>query len=188
MLQLTNKTTSYFIISAFKSENTRENNEIRTNNLKDDLYLLEYNITPIDGYYQGISERSLIVQGNVNNNDLRTDAIKMMDKYQQDEVIIKYLDDDVVKKIEEDGNERALSIGNFSPEYRSYIFENQTFSLIPEKRFLYPKEMGEFKIGYVVEMLGSSGNWIQKEVTKPNEEWEKLYKMLSKYDRVRIEY
>jgi hypothetical protein len=188
MLQLTNESTSYFIISAFKSENNREINEKLKNNLRDDLYLKDYIITPIDGYYKGLSESSYIAQRSVDNNELRQDSIELMTKYDQDEIVIKYIGEDVIKKIELDGNERNLVMGNFDPEHRSYIFENITFSLMDQKRYRFPKNSEEFKVGYVVEMMGSSGNWIQKEVTNPNDEWDNLYKTLSKYDRVRIEY
>jgi len=191
MLNLTGKNSTYFIISACNAEKNKQFNDEKTSQLQDDLYLLDYSLVPMDGYYQGIAEKSFFVyKNNSDNNELREDAIRLMNKYDQNEVIIKYSDEDIIKKIIEDGSEKTLQIQNFAAdvENRSYIYGSMAFSLKEQKRYWYPEKETDFKSGYVVEMLGSSGNWITKRVENPNQEWNQMYKLLAKYKKVRIEY
>jgi len=191
MTYLTNNATSYFIISAFKIENNNKINEQLSNQLKDDLYIMDYSVTVLESYLNNKAFKSFLVNCNANandNNDLRLDAIKMMDKYEQNSVIIKYTNEEVIKKIGHDGNEHEMSVIDFTTECISYKQENNIFSLKECKRYTFPKESAALSIGTIVEVFGSSGNWIQKTVKNPKYEWDNSLKLLSKYNKIRIPY
>ena len=40
----------------------------------------------------------------------------------------------------------------------------------------------------VVEMQMNNGEWVDKTITDIDTEWDKLYKLMSRYDKVRLSY
>jgi hypothetical protein len=45
--------------------------------------------------------------------------------------------------------------------------------------------MNDLKVGMVVEYMNNN-KWHEKMVQNPQDEWEKLYKLLIKYDKLRV--
>ena len=151
------------------------------------LYAKEYNIIPIKGYYRGQYEDSIISYGPVDNDNLRKDTLFLLNYFHQDCAIIKYMGESNAKKIFKDGSEKPLGIVmyNTDSENISYLYNGTSFSFVESKRYWKPTKKEDFKIGMLVEYLNNN-KWYERKVENPNLEFEELYKLLIKYDKIRV--
>jgi hypothetical protein len=151
------------------------------------LWAKEYTVIPIDGFYRGNFEKSVLALPNDDNDALRKDAIFLLGIFNQESAIIKYLGETGAKKIFRDGSERPLGIlmYNTDSENMSYLHNGISFSFVEMKRYWKPTKSTDIKKGMIVEYFNKN-KWYQKEVLNPISEWEDMYKLLSKYDKVRI--
>jgi hypothetical protein len=85
------------------------------------------------------------------------------------------------------GSERLLGVAlyNTDDENISYLYNGVSFSFIEESRYWKPQKKEDFKIGMMVEYLNNN-KWYQKKVEDPNSEWDSIWKLMTKYDRVRV--
>ena len=60
------------------------------------------------------------------------------------------------------------------------------FSFVESKRYRIPKSKDDFKAGMIIEYFNNN-QWSQKVVENPNDEWERMYKLLLKYDKIRVQ-
>ena len=176
MLNLKDPNVSYLLIS---SENAQTLNSY--------LYSRDYYLLDIKGYYQGIFENSILAFTNLSNDELRRDAIHLMIHFDQSNMIVKYKDETVAKKIYEDGSEQPLGIVlyNTDAENKSYIYEGLSFSFVQQQLYYFPKKKEDFKSGMIVECF-SNNKWIEKKVINPESEFDKMYGLLMKYNKIRI--
>jgi hypothetical protein len=151
------------------------------------LYAKNYQIIPIRGYYQGEYEESALAFSDVDNDELRKDAIFLLNHFDQDCGIIKYLGENIAKKIYPNGSEKPMGVVmyNTDSENISYLYNGFSFSFVEQVRYWIPKSKEDFKIGMVVEYLNNN-KWYQKKVENPDEEWNSIWKLFTKYDKVRV--
>ena len=175
MSGLENTNSSYLIISAD-----------RINEIISVLYSKEYQIIPIQGYYKGHFEESVIAYG-PSNDDLRRDAIFLLDHFHQECAIIKYHGDSNAKRIYFNGSELPLGVLMFNTddENKSYLHNGVSFSFVEAKRYWTPKSVEDLKIGMIIEYM-SNNKWYEKKIQNPKDEWDKMYKLLLKYDKLRV--
>ena len=151
------------------------------------LYAKDYQVIPIKGYYKGNYEDSVLASAKISNDELRRDVIMLLNHFGEDCAIIKYLEETGAKKIYRDGSERPLGIimYNTDAENVSYLLNGLSFSFVEAKRYWKPTKKEDFKIGMIVEYFNNN-KWFEKRVENPLQEYEKLYKLLIKYDKVRV--
>ena len=176
MLNLKDPNISYILIS---SDNI--------NNLTSYLYSREYYLLDIKGYCHEKFENSLIAFSEMSNNDLRKDAIHIMTYFGQENLIIKYKDEVNPKRIYENGSEQPLGIIMYNTDIEkiSYIYEGVSFSFVEQQLYYFPKKSYDFKTGMVVECF-SNNKWVEKKVVNPELEFNKMYNLLMKYNKIRI--
>jgi hypothetical protein len=152
------------------------------------LYSKEYHVFPLKTYYKGIFEDSILVYGTKNNDLLREDTLHILNEFHQNSAIIKYIGETETKKIFKNGSENPMSIimYNTDSENKSYLHNGVSFAFTEKTRYWKPSKKEDFKSGMVIEYLNNKNKWCERLVDNPNEEWEKLYKLLIKYDKVRI--
>lgn len=166
---------SYVIISSDK-----------LNDMTSILYAKEYNIIPIKGYYKDRFEESIITYG-PDNDSIRKDTLFILNHFDHDSAIIKYVGESSARRIFKDGSERVLGIimYNTDSENVSYIYEGVSFSFVEKSRYWSPNKKEDFKVGMIVEYMNNN-RWLEKRVENPDSEYEKLYKLLIKHNRVRV--
>lgn len=169
--------TSYLIISAPNIDA-----------LSSILWSKEYQILPMQGYYEGEFEDSLMAYKHVENDELRRDALLLLDQYGQESAIVKYLGDTEPRKIFYNGDERPLGLVMFNTDARnkSYLHNGISFSFVEKARYRVPRSKGELRPGMVVEYM-SNNKWHQKRIHDLDQEWERMYSLLAKYEKLRIE-
>jgi hypothetical protein len=174
MINLKDPKISYLLIS-------------ESNGIDSYLYSRNYYILEISEYYKGDFGKSILAFSNVDNNELRKDSIHIMENFGIDNVIVKYLDDDSPKRVYNSGDELPLGviIYNTDSDKKSYIYEGVSFSFIEQQLYYFPNKMEDFKTGMVVEFLNNN-KWIEKRVKDPESEYNNLYQLLIKYNKIRI--
>ena len=175
MFGLENTQSSYIILSCD-----------RLNEMATVLYTKEYQIIPIKGYFNDIFEESVIAYGQ-DNESLRRDIIFLLDHFHQESAIIKYHGETNAKTVFFDGSEHPMDllIYNTDSSLKSYIHNGISFAFKESKRYWIPKTMEDLKVGMIVEYMNNN-KWYERKVQNPTEEWNKLYKLLIKYDKLRV--
>jgi hypothetical protein len=175
-MNLDDKRISYILISSDK-----------TDDISSVLWAKDYKIIPIKGFYKGNYEDSLIAYSNIDNDELRKDTIFLINLFNQDCAIIKYLGESGAKKIFPDGSEKPLGVimYNTDADNKSYLHNGISFSFVEQARYWKPSKKEDFKVGMIVEFFNNN-KWYQQEVKNPSEEFDGLYKLLIKYDKIRV--
>ena len=176
MLGLEQPNISYMLIS---SENLDQITSV--------LYAKNYQILPIKGYFEGVFEDSIMAFGRTDNEELRNDTLFLLGHFNEKNAIVKYLGESEAKRVFFNGSEEPLDIVmyNTNESNKSYIHSGISFSFIEKTRYWKPRSQDDLKVGMVVEYQNNN-KWYERIVRNPKEEWEKLYKLLTKYDKVRI--
>lgn len=151
------------------------------------LYGKEYQVIPIKSYFNGVYGDAIMAFCSIDNNDLRKDILFILNNFGLEFAIIKYKGETEVKKIFNDGSEKPLEIVmyNTDPNNISFIHDEFSFSFVEGRRYWKPTKKEDFKVGMLVEYF-SVNKWTEKKVQNPNDEYEDLYKLLIKYDKVRV--
>jgi hypothetical protein len=124
------------------------------------------------------------------NNSLRKDSIFLMDEFEQKSIIVKYKDDIEYKLIENTGEEFLLHIElypDLNENRNLYVFNGISFAFEKKKRYFFPSKKEDIKKGMIVEYLNED-RWILKTINNVDLEYEKMYKLLMKYKKMRVSY
>ena len=150
------------------------------------LYAKDYQLLQLTGYYKGNYEKSVIAFG-VDNDEIRKDLIFLLNHFHQESGIVKYFDETSAKKVFADGSEIPLGIVlyNTDSDNMSYIHNGLSFSFVEQTRYWVPKIKDDFKIGMIVEYFNNN-KWYKKSVEDPSIEYDKMYKLMIKYNKIRI--
>lgn len=175
MIDLSNPKISYVIITSSKLED-----------IISILYAKNYQIIHIKGYYHGQYEDSIIAFGS-DNDELRSDVLFLLNHFKENCAIIKYYGESSAKKLYFDGSEKLLGIVlyNTDSSKMSYLYNGVSFSFVEQARYWKPTKKEDFKVGMIVEYFNNN-KWFTKTVEDPNNEYEKLYKLFIKYDKIRV--
>jgi hypothetical protein len=178
---------NYIIISAYQSEQDDFKNRLELSRLQDKLIFRDFTILEMGG----IQPSYLAYKTEEYDNDeLRYDAIELMDSFKQEYVIVKYKGENEAKKILFDGSESLLGVVEYQGDNNNHNFfvEGRAFSFEPRKRYYTPRGLNDFREGMIIEMKNNYGEWVQKKVVDPEVEYERMYKLMMKYDKIRIEH
>lgn len=176
-MDLTNTKISYILLSSDKIDD-----------ISSVLWAKEYKIIPIKGFYKGQYEDSILAYSNIDNDELREDMIFLLNHFHQDCGIIKYFGENGAKKVFPDGSEKPLGIVmyNTDSDNISYLHNGVSFSFVEQARYWKPDKKEDFKTGMIVEYFNNN-KWYEQKVENPLEEYNELYKLLIKYDKIRVQ-
>jgi hypothetical protein len=190
MLNLLDENSSFIIVNPFTNYLTQYENKILCERICSVLYPKNYTIFPIHSFKNNIRENSIFAICPDDNNSLRKDSIFLMDKFSQDNIIVKYKNDIEFKLIENTGEEFLLNINlypNLNENENLYIFNSMSFSFEKKKRYFFPSKKEDIKKGMLFEYLNED-RWIPKTINNVDLEYEKMYKLLMKYQKMRVSY
>ena len=187
MFNITDKNTSYLIVSPELESNTNIDNKFLCDKLCNILYAKGYTILPINCYYNDNYEKSFMAICNDNNDVLRSDSFYLMNEFNQDYIILKYRGEDNAKKILNNGSERLLemSIYDSNSKNKIYLYNGISFSFLEKKRYQFLTSKEQLRRGMIVEFYNND-QWIEKKIDNIDVEYERLYKLLIKYNKLRV--
>lgn len=177
MIDLNNPKLSFILLSSKKIDD-----------LISVLYTRDFTVIPIKGYYEGIFEDSVIAYSDLDNDTLRNEIILLLDIFHQDCGFIKYVGHTEVTKIYSDGSERPMSVTLYNTDDKnvSYLLNGVSFSFVENKRYWKPTKLEDFKTGMIVEYF-TNNKWNEKVVQNPTQDWNDMFMLLCKYDKLRVE-
>jgi len=154
------------------------------------FYSKDYTITQISSYRNNQFQKAILAsKENSNSDELRSDAIYMMDSFYQGFIFAKYSNEKNCVRINKNGSETLLEVlSNHSDSEADLIFihEGSSFQFKEMKRYYFPDKKEDLKIGMIVEYFDNK-KWVEKPILNLDSEYEKLYKLLIKYKKLRIE-
>lgn len=189
MLNLLDQEVSYLLVSPCRPELNNDENILEISKVQSILYSRDYSLISLTGYCGGTWDKSFIAYNQNNNNTLREDAIFMLENTPQENIVIKYKGDEHLKLINHDGSETLLSVQNYSEnktDSKIFIYNGYYFSLKPEKRWRMIEAKSELKKGMKLEYFNNE-KWNEKIIHNLDEEYERMYKLLIKYKKLRME-
>lgn len=91
-------------------------------------------------------------------------------------------------KLFKDGSERTLGIALYNEDTnnKTFLHNGISFSFIEEKKYYIAKSKSELKNGMIVEYYNDN-RWNQKEIKDIDIEYDNLYKLLIKYNKLRFQ-
>ena len=190
MLNLIDENSSYIIINPYTNYLSQFDNKLVLEKICSVLYSKNYTIFSIFSINKSIRENSILAMCPDNNNSLRKDSIFLMDEFDQKSIIVKYKNDIEYKLIENTGEEFLLNIELYPDlnENRSlYVFNAISFAFEKKKRYFFPSKKEDIKKGMIVEYLNEN-RWVLKTINNVDLEYEKMYKLLMKYKKMRVSH
>ncbi len=174
-MNLENPQISYLLISSNK-----------LNDIISVLYSRDYQILEMKNYDSGIFNDTILAYGTIDGDILRNDMVFLLDEFNLESIIMKYKGENNPRKILNSGAEKILNVSMYNENCdSSYIYKGMSFSFFEEKRYWKPNKKDDFRIGMIVEYFNNN-KWNEKLVENPNEEWDSMYKLMIKYDKIRI--
>lgn len=150
------------------------------------LYCKNYSIKNIIKYKNNIRYDSLFIT-NINSDDVFFEDIKnIMDIYSINSTILKLNRSNDIEKIYLNGFRKNLEMSD-ECLYETYVLDALPLSFKDKKVYWKPNSKSDFKQGMIIEYLNMN-KWIKKEIIDPNSEWDKMLKLLIKYDKIRVEH
>jgi len=165
-----------------------ENNH-RNNTFLNMLYSMNYSIVPIYAYDKGVYEKNYLAICSEDNDKLRQESIFMMNQFHKNDIFVKYRGHDILTKINFKGDEYPIEVNYYDSNENNKVFihDGVSFTLNEKKRYIFPKTKEDLKEGMIVEYFNNN-NWYQKIVTNLDIEYDKMYKLLMKYEKIRVCY
>lgn len=188
MFQLINPKLSFILINPEVSNATNLENNWNCERLCSVLYSKDFTVIPIRELYQDKYSRAFLgISPNINNDHIRQDALQILEFLDIEEAIIKYIDSQSPTKITKSGEETPLTFSVYESDDNSkiYIHDGVSFSFRESTRYFFPKKKEHLKSGMVVEYYNNN-KWNKKQIVKLDEEFDKMYNLLIKYDKLRI--
>ena len=188
MFNLSDPKLPFILFSPEKKGNHPIDNNIACERVCSILYSKDYTVIPLQSYFKERYDRSFIaISTDRDPNQLRKDAIFLIENFDQESIIVKYFGDDQPTKINFDGSERPLLLAIYesAESNKVYLYNGISFSFNEQKRYFFPKKKEDLKAGMIVEYLNDN-QWKAKQIFNLDSEYEKMYKLLIKYEKIRV--
>jgi hypothetical protein len=186
MFNLTDKDISYIIINPSNESNLNIDSKFLCDKVCNILYSKEYTIFPITEYYNGDYQKCFIAVSSDGNDRLRKDSQYLIEEFNKDYLILKYKGEDNIKKLMSDGSESLLNVSFYeNSNDKVYLYNGVFFSFKHQKRYQMVQDKKQLKDGMVIE-FNNNDEWIERKIVSIDSEYEKLYKLLIKYNKLRV--
>lgn len=162
-------------------------NEFINNKLNSILYSKDYTIFNMKTYYNGIYENALFCVSSGDSDDLRMDSLYIMEEFNMSEVIVKYINNSSQNLLTNNGSEKLLSMKIYDSnlDNKVYIYDGISFTFNEENKYYFPKSKSELSNNMIVEYYNNN-KWNEKRIFNIDVEYENMYKLLIKYEKLRI--
>jgi len=187
MLELTEKSASYLIVSPARDLRDQSVAALEASRAQSMLYGRNYTLISLTGYSGGVYDRSFLAYGQQDNDSLRSDALAYMRESAQGDVVVKYSGSSELTLLSRDGSEHPLSVHPYdgSEGVRAFIHGSDCFTLRRERRYRMVESRAEIKRGMVLEYL-NNGRWNEVRVADPDTEYDRMFRLLIKYGKLRV--
>jgi hypothetical protein len=187
-MNLIGKNAYYILLTAYSDKQDDYTNVYQNSQLESALYRKGYEVLKL-----GHSENKIALlawksdKEDQNNNELRMDAIEFIDTYYIESLVIKYQNENDPKRLKDNGQEKNISLVNYNGDMdNSYYTEGVSFSFEEDEEYYIPSKKSDIKVGMIVELKNNKNQWVPREVVDLDKEWDSMYKLLVKYNRIKV--
>lgn len=176
------------LINPYKSQDSSLTNKWNTERLYSVLYSQDYTVIPIKEYNGENYTDSFIGIPTISDNDeFRKNSLAILEFLNIETAIIKYNNQSDFVKISKNGEEKPLMllVNESIDNNIIFIYEGMYFSFKEKVRYFFPKVKEHLKNGMIVEYLNDN-KWFKKEIKNLDTEYDKMYKLLIKYEKLRV--
>jgi hypothetical protein len=188
MFKLSDPTISFILLEPVNETNTDYVNNVNCEKTCSVLYSKDYSVISIKEYSTDTNKNCYLgVTSLTNNDDIRNETLNILNFLDLESAVLKYLGDSDPVRVYKNGNEHPLKFKLYESTEGSkkYLLEGISFSFEEKIRYFFPKKKEHLKTGMVIEFLNNN-KWNQKQIVDLDTEYDKLYKLLIKYDKLRI--
>lgn len=178
-----NDSVQYIIITGVSGRNSESENTFQTQKLLDNLYCFEYVVYPIMNYK---GHRYFLAYKDGNTAEFKKECLQFINNYKQDFAIVKFSGKEHPVKLYKDGTDRLLHPTIFENAAHSFIYNGTTFSFRESKKYHLIKSKDELSNDMIIEYLDNNKQWVERKVENVDSEYEDFYKLMIKYDKVRL--
>jgi len=188
MFNLTDPKLSYILINPEVNGASLLENNWNCERLCSVLYSKDFTVIPLKELYQNKYSKSFIgIIPSSNNDEIRQDVLQILNFLKIESAIVKYLDQTNPFNITMNGEEKPLTFNAYRIDEQSkvYIHEGVAFSFVEQKRYFFPKKKEQLKSGMLIEYFNDN-QWKEKQINNLDQEFDKMYNLLMKYEKIRI--
>ena len=188
MFNLQDESLSYLIVNSERSDSTTLENYHNLERLYSVLDSKDFSIFNIKDFRKTKVTPAFLALSQLQENDaIRNDALHILEFMDINSLILKYKDEKNPILLEKNGQETPLLIELYPNDHSDqfYVFEGISFNLKKDKRYFFPKLKNQLKNGMIVEYLNGDV-WKSKEIVNLESEYEKMFSLLIKYNKLRI--
>jgi hypothetical protein len=189
MINLNDPNLSYIIASPEIDGLSQTENSLRNNKFLNLLYSMNYSIIPIWGFQNAVYEKYYIAATDEDNFTLEKESRLIVNQFCFNEIIVKFKGESLLTRILWNGEKFPIEVKYYdnSMDKKVFIHEGVTFTLNEQKRYYFPSKKEHLKEGMIVEYFNNN-LWNQKIIHNLDLEYEKMYKLLMKYEKLRVNY
>ncbi len=164
-----------------------ECNQLYLDKLSNVLYSNDYTLLNLTSYSNNQYRKNILAITSDDNNTIRKNTINIIQEFNLEGIYVKYNDQKVLTFIDTLGKEYINDIKFYDNDInkKQYIFEGVSFTINKIDRYYFPKTKNDLKNGLVVEIYNNN-NWIERDIYNIDIEYDRMYKLLMKYEKVRI--
>lgn len=185
---LKNPNKSYLLLEPVIDSMTDYENKMNCERLCSVLWSKEYQILPAKNYENSIFKDCFVGISTLSDNDeIRKESLDIINFLNLESGIVKYIGETELVKLYKNGQEEILELKIYesSDNSKLYIMDGISFSFEKKVRYFYPKKKEHLKKGIVVEYFNNN-KWTKKTIENLDSEYEKLYKLLIQYEKLRL--
>lgn len=188
MFLLTDPKISFILLNSENKSVSDLQNNWNCERLCSVLYSKDYTVFPLKEVYQNEYSRAFLgISSESNNDDIRLDALDILEFLDIEDGIIKYSGESQPVRLTKTGHETPLNFSTYESSENSkvYIHEGVSFSFKESQRYFVPKKKEDLKSGMIIEYMNNN-KWNKKEINDLDEEFDRMYRLLIKYEKLRI--
>lgn len=161
-------------------------NNIHINEQINYLSVKDYNIIYIDERRGDMLYTSLFcVKNNITDDELKADAMFIINSMDADKLIIKYNNDKNANELVKNNEYPLIILNNYDINAYNYIINGNYISFRRSKQYWIPEKKEDFTKGMILEYFNNN-KWNIQKVNDPEKEYDDMYKLLLKYKKLRV--
>jgi len=187
MINILDENNPYLIIDPFDNRLTHIQNRILLEKITSYLYSFNYTLFPMSTHFKNEKTNSIFAISPEENSAIKDKCKFLFTHFSEKNIYIKYKDKNSVISMNKDLLEDNLNIELYPSNINEkvYVIHGLSFSFEKLKKYFFPKNKEHFKNDMVVEYFNNN-RWISKRIENIDSEYDKMLKLLVKYEKVRI--
>ena len=178
MFNLMHPDISYLIVAPNSSDQADE--------MSTYLYSKNYEVYKTETYNSHFESSYVAQNSTITNPGIHGDSIFLLKKFDLPYITEKLKNEKNPKRIFQDGKTIKLSLtSSYADNQPLYVYEGFSFAFSEDKEYFYPKKKEDLKRGMIVEYCNND-IWKEKIILNLDTEYDDMYKLLIKYDKLRV--